>query len=451
MTVVKNFVRQVAIVAIAATISLIAVAQEKGDWAVGGELLFFTSDEPGGVNTIFIGIGANIQYNVTNPIRLEGSFKYVLPREIIAIDGYHVDRTSWWKTDLDVHYLFRANNKVTTYPLAGFSILGQKHTFDNIDPLAQLGRGPDHTYTLNRMGLNLGGGIDFKLSERMNLKADLKYGIYGGGDIKRDGTVTNNVNVGKFGGFFFSTGVVFKLNQSNGRQSSTITVTRNIPDFPVAEQPVVKKSKPPRTKELSKSQGRFINFVDVNFGWTWDKEPNFSSDEGFKNGHEISSWGRLNLNYKLLWNLNPDRTTGIKLNPAIKFSYSTEISIAASLGLNIYTNSERWIFGAGVYPLTLSYHEYSVYTLNRLIPQWEPDEFLSYEYLEFTSSRGELYGVFRLSNHFGIKFGLDYVLPWQKFKWHQYHEYDPMGNPIINDYDFRNTRFTALGGILINW
>jgi len=59
-----------------------------------------------------LGLGAKFQYNLTAPIRLEGSFTYFLEKNY----------TSMWDLNANVHYLFPVSNEVTVYPLAGLGI-----------------------------------------------------------------------------------------------------------------------------------------------------------------------------------------------------------------------------------------------------------------------------------------------------------------------------------------
>jgi opacity protein-like surface antigen len=158
----KNFnvIKKVAIIAIAAvTVSTLASAQEKGDKAVGANLVFGTE----GSN---IGLGAKFQYNVTAPIRLEGSFTYFFEK----------DYTSMWDLSVNAHYLFPLNEKLTVYPLAGLGIVGATTTI----PGTTVSTGgvtvtPAGELSSTDFGLNLGGGADYKLSDKLFLNAELKY------------------------------------------------------------------------------------------------------------------------------------------------------------------------------------------------------------------------------------------------------------------------------------
>jgi len=144
---------KVAIVAIASVaMSLAANAQSKGDMAAGGNLVLGTGD-----SYTNIGIGGKFQYNVTDPIRLEGSLTFFLKKDYV----------SFWDISANGHYLFPVADAITVYPLAGLGIFGSK-----VD-LGEWGGSVTHSDVC----INLGGGMDFKLTDQLFLNAELKYKI----------------------------------------------------------------------------------------------------------------------------------------------------------------------------------------------------------------------------------------------------------------------------------
>lgn len=146
----KSVFKRMAIVAIAMlTMSVAVNAQEKGDMAAGGNLVFGSGD-----NLTNFGIGAKFQYNVTTPIRLEGSFTYFLEKDFVSM----------WDLSVNGHYLFPVVDQITVYPLAGVGILGSKVNFGGFASASD-----------SEFAFNLGGGIDFKLTEKLILNAELKY------------------------------------------------------------------------------------------------------------------------------------------------------------------------------------------------------------------------------------------------------------------------------------
>jgi outer membrane protein X len=158
----KSIFRKVAIVAIAVLSMSVAVnAQEKGDMAVGGNLVLGSGD-----SFTNYGIGAKFQYNVMNPLRLEGSFTYFLKKDYVTM----------WDLSVNAHWLFAVADKITVYPLAGLGMLGTKVSVPSID-LGEWGNYGGGSASDSEIGFNLGGGIDCKLTDKLILNAELKYKI----------------------------------------------------------------------------------------------------------------------------------------------------------------------------------------------------------------------------------------------------------------------------------
>lgn len=124
------------------------MAQEKGEIAVGGNLVLGSGD-----SYTNYGIGAKFQYNVINRLRLEPSFTYFLKK----------DNLSMWDLSVNAHYLFPVAEKIAVYPLAGLSILGLNPEYGDSD---------------TEIGLNLGGGADYQLTDKLFLNLELKYKIH---------------------------------------------------------------------------------------------------------------------------------------------------------------------------------------------------------------------------------------------------------------------------------
>ncbi len=162
----KNFFK-VAIAAIAIVMTTVtANAQEKGDMAAGVKLGFATSN-----GYSHLGAGAKFQYNILDPLRLEGSFTYFLPKEMGG--GLVSAKTSMWDASVNAHWLFGLGDKVNLYPLAGLGIFGVTSKAEVL--------GIGASVSTNDFALNLGGGVDFKISQSIALNAEAKYMIAGGG------------------------------------------------------------------------------------------------------------------------------------------------------------------------------------------------------------------------------------------------------------------------------
>lgn len=77
-----------------------------------------------------------------------------------------------WDFSLTGHYLFDLDEQFVLYPLAGIGILGVNSSVD-ID-MGDFGA-VNSSVSSTEFGVNLGGGIDFKLSETLILNGQIKY------------------------------------------------------------------------------------------------------------------------------------------------------------------------------------------------------------------------------------------------------------------------------------
>lgn len=130
-------------------VALLAVASawaQKGQMAVGGNLLYGTE-----INSV--GLGAKFRYGILDNLRAEASFNYYFKNK-----GYHM-----WDLNANAHYLFPIANKFSAYPLAGFTIVNK--TYSDFDD------------SITRFGLNLGGGVEYDVRPNISLNAEIKYSI----------------------------------------------------------------------------------------------------------------------------------------------------------------------------------------------------------------------------------------------------------------------------------
>lgn len=140
-----------------ALVSLNASAQ-KGEQNIGAHVLY-------GTDAKNIGFGAKYQYNVTDAIRLEAVGDYYLKKE-----GF-----SMFDINLNAHYLFPISDKVTLYPLVGINYTSWKQD-DFIDLGDYESDGESNgDISGSSIGLNIGGGVQYKLTNHIRIGAELKY------------------------------------------------------------------------------------------------------------------------------------------------------------------------------------------------------------------------------------------------------------------------------------
>lgn len=152
----KVFLRSVALVAIAVfTMSMSVIAQEKGDMAVGAGVTLGVGD--GFTN---FGPGAKFQYSILKSLRAEGAFTYFLKKDYITM----------WDLSVNGHWLFPVGDRMTVYPLAGLGIL-------NYGADLGLGGWGIRNASTSDFALNLGGGMDLKLTDKLFFHVEAKYKI----------------------------------------------------------------------------------------------------------------------------------------------------------------------------------------------------------------------------------------------------------------------------------
>jgi len=195
----KNYFERVAILLALVMVGFGSVnAQEAGDMAVGANIVFTPgwveesnwADDTKSNNG---GFGAKFQYNVTTPIRLEGAFTF-LPGS---------DELGMWNIFVNAHYLIPVMEKLNIYPIAGLGFMNYKSNggYINLGSALVLNRNIAGNYTM--FGVNVGGGVEYKLSRKVSLQGDLKYVIGFDDTVYSDYYKTNR--------FMISIGAVYKF------------------------------------------------------------------------------------------------------------------------------------------------------------------------------------------------------------------------------------------------
>lgn len=154
--------RKLFLTAVIALLSIGAYAQ-KGQTYLGGQLAYPTEIES-------LGIGVKGGYGITDAIRAQATFDYFLKK----------NNVSWWDLNLDVHYLFPLGNNIKVYPLAGLTYLrgsvdGSTQTVNTPDGSVTVGS--NESYSDGNLGVNLGGGFQYDLTDKLALNAEVKFQI----------------------------------------------------------------------------------------------------------------------------------------------------------------------------------------------------------------------------------------------------------------------------------
>lgn len=115
---------------------------DKGDVSFGAHFNYMI-DSPHN-----LGMGANIGYMLMDHVRGVGEFDYYFKK----------DGDSCWNIEGNLEYLFHVGDSFTVYPLAGINLMGW--TGDGTD---------------TRLGLDLGGGVEYAITSNFSLKGEYVY------------------------------------------------------------------------------------------------------------------------------------------------------------------------------------------------------------------------------------------------------------------------------------
>lgn len=137
--------KRILMMAMVAMSTVFAFGQSKGDVAIGGNLLYGAKS-----NYTNFGIGAKMQWSVTDNIRIEPGANYFFKKDYVSM----------YDVNINAHYLFPVADRFKLYPLAGIVFVGVK--LDGFD-------------TDTNMGFNLGGGAEYALTERLSMNFEAKY------------------------------------------------------------------------------------------------------------------------------------------------------------------------------------------------------------------------------------------------------------------------------------
>ncbi|MBQ9184706.1 MAG: porin family protein [Bacteroidales bacterium] len=139
------------VIAVVALLMSISAFAQQGDKAIGVNLVY-------GSEIKNIGLGIKGQYFFLDNVRGEASFNYFMKKDNVKL----------WELNANAHYML-GNESMWFYPLAGFNLANVKAEYYL--------NGGTISDSESKLGLNLGAGIQFPVSEMLDFTAEAKYVI----------------------------------------------------------------------------------------------------------------------------------------------------------------------------------------------------------------------------------------------------------------------------------
>ena len=106
------------------------------------------------------GVGINGQYNFTNTIQ----------GDVYADYFFKTDCTSLLDIGFNLHFLFSVGDRMQIYPLIGITFTDWMFDFED-DELPE----DDDSWTETKLGMNIGGGYKYRLTDKLHIFVEAKY------------------------------------------------------------------------------------------------------------------------------------------------------------------------------------------------------------------------------------------------------------------------------------
>ncbi len=149
------------------------------------------------------GFGAYGIFSVNEQIKIVPNVMYFLPHKVSTDNG--TQKYSWWTISVDGDYIIVNKGAVRFYGLMGLtfmSITGEQDEVINGQPF-------EDKLTLQKLGLNIGAGIRFPVSEYIAPFAEVKYTLADAADFQ-----FQSIPVSQFS---LVAGIMFRIKETKPR------------------------------------------------------------------------------------------------------------------------------------------------------------------------------------------------------------------------------------------
>lgn len=149
------------------------------------------------------GFGAYGIFSVNEQIKIVPNAMYFLPHKVTTDNG--TQKYSWWTINVDGDYIFLDKGIVRFYGIMGLTFINLTGEQDEVIS----GQPFQDKLTLQKLGLNIGAGVGFPVSQYITPFAEVKYTIGNAADFE-----FKNVPVSQFS---LVAGIMFKINETKTR------------------------------------------------------------------------------------------------------------------------------------------------------------------------------------------------------------------------------------------
>jgi hypothetical protein len=149
------------------------------------------------------GFGAYGIFSVNEEIKIVPNLMYYLPHKVTTDDG--TQKYSWWTIGVDGNYIIVNQANIRFYGIMGLtfiSITGEQDEVISGQPF-------EDKLTMQKLGLSIGAGVRFPVSEYMAPFAEVKYTLGSAADFE-----FKNVPVSQFS---LVAGIMFRINEPKPR------------------------------------------------------------------------------------------------------------------------------------------------------------------------------------------------------------------------------------------
>ena len=127
---------------------------QQGEISIGGNITY-------GFDAKKLGIGPKFQYRIDENWRGEASLNYFFKKDDVTA----------WDANANIHYLIPLPHEFTLYPLGGLTYY---HVSTEVEAIVD-----EHHTTISssdgKLGLNLGCGIEYPITEKFKATGEMKY------------------------------------------------------------------------------------------------------------------------------------------------------------------------------------------------------------------------------------------------------------------------------------